>query len=68
VAPQPAHGDIVVSSDLTSHTVFIVPDRQQTRFANFDAAMDIAKRWATLRNVSVWLTTDGLTFTSSDDS
>jgi hypothetical protein len=28
---------------LTSHTFFIVPDRQQTRFANFDAAMDIAQ-------------------------
>jgi hypothetical protein len=56
---SPAPGDVLISNESGRYFLSIVPYPHRLSLGEYNAALEIAKRWAETNNVSVWSRADG---------
>jgi hypothetical protein len=57
---SPSNGDVLITSERGRHLLSVVPHPHRLSLGDYDAALEIARRWADSNNVSIWCTSDGV--------
>jgi hypothetical protein len=64
---SPASGDVLIVKDMvantTSYVLSVVPNPGQIRCQTYEQAVSTASRWVSLRQVAIWFSENGTTFT-----
>jgi hypothetical protein len=60
MADSPSDGDVLITSEGGRHFLSVVPNPHRLSLGEYAAALQIAKRWAELNNVTAWRTDDGV--------
>jgi hypothetical protein len=58
----PQAGDVLITTEATSHFLSVVPHPHRLSFNGLEHARDIPFQWARANAASVWQTRDGHTF------
>jgi len=63
---SPQEGDVIIAREKggMTYTISAVPGAPQLRYATYDHALAAATDWALRRDVALWFTEDGKTFTT----
>jgi hypothetical protein len=56
---QPSDGDVVITTEIGRYFLSVFPHPHRLSFANLPAAIEMASRWATSQDVSVWQASNG---------
>ena len=68
----PANGDILIIKETAgkkvSFVLSVVPNPAQIRCETYDDAIGIARRWAATRDLTIWFSDDGRTFSIASPS
>ena len=56
---SPSTGDVLITTEGGRHLLSVVPYPHRLSVSDYDAALDIARRWAELKDVHVWRSLDG---------
>jgi len=57
---SPSNGDVLITTENGRHLLSVVPYPQRLSLSEYEAALQIAKRWAEANRVSVWRRYDGV--------
>jgi hypothetical protein len=60
MADSPSPGDVLITSEGGRHLLSVVPHPHRLSLSEYQAAVQIARRWAEANNVTVWCASDGV--------
>jgi hypothetical protein len=59
MANSPSHGDVLITTEGGRHLLSVVPHPHRLSVAEYEIALQIAKRWAVANNAAIWRTSEG---------
>jgi hypothetical protein len=60
MADYPTPGDVLITREGGRHLLSVVPHPHRLSLSEYEAAVQIARRWAEVNNVTVWCASDGV--------
>ena len=57
---SPSDGDVLITTEAGRHLLSVVPHPHRLSLSDYNAALQIARRWAALNKAEIWRTHDGV--------